>query len=211
MTTNTDKMHKENTIVSGLDLPPSDPPAELDIFAKYALPKGQESVVTTKKLITQVPVRKPGREQWVRTELNPERWHPFPLLELKEDGEMYLVAPEVHEQLAGEPSFIAARLVPSVTDGGVFFYWPIRLPDSNGRINPWHESAATAAEIAREKWVRIVANRSLGGYDVLTAEFEREPQWPDLDPATLIGTAFRGKTIDTIDHPVLLRLKGRAA
>jgi hypothetical protein len=55
-----------------------------------------------------------------------------------------------------------------------------------------------------------VANRSLGGYDVMTAEFEREPQWPDLDPLTLIRTAFRGKTIDTVDHPVLLRLKGRS-
>ena len=196
---------------NSIEMPPADTPADLDLFAKYALPKGQESVVTTKKLITQVPVRKPSREQWVRTETNPDLWRPFPMLELKEDGEMYLVAQEVHDQLAGEPAFIAARLVPSVTDGGVFFYWPIRLPDSDGRINPWHESAATAADIAREKWVRIVANRSLGGYDVMTAEFEREPQWPDLDPLTLIRTAFRGKTIDTVDHPVLLRLKGRTA
>jgi len=192
-------------------LPPTTVPADIDELAAFALPPGQEAVVSTQKLITQVPVRKPSREQWVRTSPDQEAWRPWPLLELKEDGEMYLVAASLHSELAGEPSFIAARLVPAVTDGGVFFFWPIRLPDATGKMNPWHESAATAADIAREQWVRIVANRALGGYDVLTARFDREPKWPDLEQNELLKIAFRGRRLETIDHPVLQRLKGYAA
>ena len=185
-------------------LPPTEVPADIDELAAFALPPGQEAAVVAEKLITQVPVRKPGREQWVRTSPDLETWRPWPLLELKEDSEMYLVATAIHHELAGEAAFITARLVPAVTDGGVFFFWPIRLPDSAGRMNSWHESAAQAAEIARDQWVR------LGGYDVNVAKFEREPKWPTLPQAELLKIAFRGRQISTIDHPVVMRLKGYA-
>jgi hypothetical protein len=191
-------------------LPPTTIPADIDELAAFALPPGQESAVVTEKLITQVPVRKPGREQWVRTSPDMETWRPWPLLELKEDSEMYLVATAIHHELAGEAAFITARLVPAVTDGGVFFFWPIRLPDSAGRLNSWHESAAQAAEIARDQWIRMTANRGLGGYDVNVAKFEREPQWPTLPQTELLKIAFRGRQISAIDHPVVMRLKGYA-
>ena len=191
-------------------LPPTKVPADIDELAAFALPPGQEAVVVTEKLITQVPGRRPGREQWVRTSADMETWRPWPLLELKEDSEMYLVATAIHHELAGEAAFITARLVPAVTDGGVFFFWPIRLPDSTGRMNSWHESAAQAAEIARDQWVRLTANRGLGGYDVNVAKFEREPKWPNLPQADLLKIAFRGRQISTIDHPIIQRLKGYA-
>jgi hypothetical protein len=210
----TDKT-KTETAAAGADttntLPPTTVPVEIDDLAAFALPPGQEAVVVTQKVITQVPVRKPSREQWVRTSRDMETWRPWPLLELKEDGDIYLVAAAVHNELAGEPAFVAARLVPAVTDGGVFFFWPIRLPDATGKLNSWHESAAAAADLAREQWVRIVANRGLGGYDTLTAKFDREPQWPETEQNELLKIAFRGKQITSIDHPILRRLKGYAA
>ena len=55
-------------------LPPAAVPANLDDFAAFALPSGRESVVSAEKLITQVPVRKPSREQWVRTSPDLEAW-----------------------------------------------------------------------------------------------------------------------------------------
>jgi hypothetical protein len=196
--------------ITNQTLPPTSVPADIDELAAFALPPGQEAVVVTQKLITQVPVRKPNREQWVRTSPDMETWRPWPLLELKEDSEMYLVANSIHHELAGEAAFIAARLVPAVTDGGVFFYWPIRLPDSSGRLNSWHESAVQAAEIAREQWVRLSANRSLGGYEVNVAKFEREPKWPDMPQEELLKIAFRGRMISTLEHPIIQRLKGYA-
>jgi hypothetical protein len=84
------------------------------------------------------------------------------------------------------------------------------MPDSYGRLNPWHESALRAAEIATKQWVRITANRQLGGYDVLTAQFEKEPAWPNECDEELIKIAFREKFISSIDHPVIRRLKGLA-
>jgi hypothetical protein len=191
-------------------LPPTDVPADIDELAAFALPPGQEAVIATEKLLLNVPVRKPTRENWVRTSADMETWRAWPLIELKEDAEVYLVAQSLHAQLAGEPAFVAARLVPSVTDGGVAFFWPIRLPDASGKINSWHESARRAAEAARDRWVRIVANRALGGYDVMTASFDREPLWPKETQTELLKVAFRDRMIDSLDHPVVKRLRGVA-
>lgn len=191
-------------------LPPATVPANLDDFAAFALPSGRESVVAAEKLITQVPVKKPSREWWVRTSPDLETWRAWPVLELKEDGDTYLVHETLHAELVGEPAFVAVRLVPAVTDNGVPFFWPVRLPDSSGKINSWHESAARAAEIARENWVRLVADRTLGGYQVFTASFERQPQWPKQTQAELLKIAFQGRLLESTDHPVIKRLKGWA-
>lgn len=189
-------------------LPPSDVPANLDEFAAFALPAGREAVVTTEKLFTQCPVRKPGREQWVRTMTDQSTWRAWPVLELKEDGEVYLVHEGLHDALAGEATFVAVRLVPSITDTGVPFLWPVRLPDAAGKINSWHESAQRAAEIAKERWVRLIADRTLGGYQVHTASFEREPRWPKEPQSEWLKVAFRGRMLESVDHPVIRRLKG---
>jgi hypothetical protein len=191
-------------------LPPTTVPVDLQELSAYALPPGQECIVASTKIIAQVPVRKPSKNQWVRTWPELADWRPWPLLELKEDGEVYLVASAVHADLAGEGSFISARLVPTVTSTGVFTFWPIRLPDSTGKLNPWHEAAANAADIARSQWVRIVANMQMGGYDVHTTPFDLAPKWPTLPHGDLLKIAFRGRCIDSPDHPVVRRLKGLA-
>ena len=36
-------------------------------------------------------------------------------------------------------------------------------------FNPWHQSAAEAAERAMTCWVRVTANRSLGAYEIFEA------------------------------------------
>ena len=145
----------------------------------------------------------------MRTVSDEQRWRPWPLLELKEESaETYLVHSGMLHELAGEPTLVFARLVLTITNQGVLFWWPIRLPGPDGRLNPWHESAQRAAETAKDHWVRIVANRSLGGYDVYTAQFQQEPQWPAESDDELIAVAFRGRMLTSVDHPVVLRLRG---
>jgi hypothetical protein len=55
----------------------------------------------------------------------------------------------------------------------------------------------------------VAANMSLGAYDVFEAMGELpEPEWPDISFNELITIAFKGRIIDSPDHPVLKRLKG---
>jgi hypothetical protein len=45
---------------------------------------------------------------------------------------------------------------------------------------------------------------------VFTAQFEREPQWPKQSQAELLKIAFQGRLLESVDHPVVKRLKGLA-
>ena len=58
--------------------------------------------------------------------------------------------------------------------------------------------------------MRLVADRTLGGYQVFTASFERQPQWPKQTQAELLKIAFQGRLLESTDHPVIKRLKGWA-
>jgi hypothetical protein len=50
---------------------------------------------------------------------------------------------------------------------------------------------------------------SAGCYDVYTAsESLSEPEWPTTPFATLLKVAFKDKFIDSLDHPVLRKLRG---
>src|SRR4051812_11570689 len=61
--------------------------------------------VGVKKLLTTVPVRKPGREAFVRTHPDPAYRLLTGVVELKEEREIYLVAPVLWDDLATESTF----------------------------------------------------------------------------------------------------------
>jgi hypothetical protein len=85
--------------------------------------------------------------------------------------------------------------------------WPIRLPDNNGRLDAWNQSALKAAEIAKEKWIRVASNRSLGAYEIyLPQGMLDDPEWPELSMQQIVNIAFEGRFIDSMDHPVVKEL-----
>jgi hypothetical protein len=50
---------------------------------------------------------------------------------------------------------------------------------------------------------------SLGAYEVFEATGELpEPQWPELPFSQILQIAFKDKYIDSLDHPVLRKLRG---
>ena len=54
-----------------------------------------------------------------------------------------------------------------------------------------------------------MANMPAGTYDVLEAAGQfPEPVWPEVSLQQLLEIAFKGRVIDTMDHPVLRRLRG---
>jgi hypothetical protein len=167
------------------------------------------SAAGVRKVLTTIPVRKPSREWFVRTHPDPAYRLETAVLELKEDREIYLVAPALWEALATEPTFSPKLLVLTVNRQGVVFLWYLRLPGPDGKIDDWSRSALEAANEAKKSWVRVTPNMSLGAYDVAVATGQLvEPTWPDRPFNEILRIAFRDKMISSWDHPVLRRLRG---
>ena len=164
-----------------------------------------------KKALLTVPVRKPSKEWWIQTHADPSYRLQTAVLELKEDRETYLVDPALWHELATEATFSPRALFTSITRQNVVFLWPIRLPGPDGKIDEWNRSALEAATMAEGRWLRVAANMHLGAYEVFTASADLpEPEWPDTPFNGLLRVAFKDRYIDTLEHPVLKRLRGEA-
>jgi hypothetical protein len=163
-----------------------------------------------KKLLLTVPVRKPHKQEFVRVHQDQEyRLTPAAIIELRQDREVYLVTTEMASAIPDE--LTPVTLFTAVTRQGTVFLWPVRLPGIDGKSNEWHRSAAEAAERAMRRWVRVMANMSLGAYEVFEATGNLpEPTWPDLPFEQLLQVAFRDRIVDRPDHPLLERLQGKS-
>ena len=83
------------------------------------------------------------------------------------------------------------------------------MPGPDGRQDAWNQSALEAAQLAMGKWIRIAANMSLGAYEIFEATGNiPNPIWPDLTFEQLVQIAFKGRFINSADHPVLRNLRG---
>lgn len=188
-------------------LPPTTAP---DLFADIsALRLSQDfaSSVGVKKALLTVPVRKPAKEWFIRT--NPALRIETAVLELKEDREVYLVSPALWPELASESTFGPRALYASLNRQNVLFVWPIRLPGPAGKIDDWNRSALEAAAMAESSWVRVASNMALDAYEVFTATADwPEPAWPELPFNEILRVAFKGRVIETLDHATLRRLRG---
>ncbi len=180
-----------------------------DLFDLSRLRLSQDFAQTlgVRKLLNTVPVRKPSRQEFVR--VHPDEGHRLEtfVLELKEDRETYLVNPDLWQEL---PSELTPKLLcTSINRQRVLTLWPIRMPGEDGRLDQWNASAMEAAELARNRWVRVVANMSLGAYEVYEATGDLpDPEWPDLSFHEILKIAFKGHYITDLDHPVVRRLRG---
>jgi hypothetical protein len=160
-----------------------------------------------KKLLTTVPVKKPGRQDFIRVHPSPAYRFDARAIVLKEDDETYLVHPSLHDALLDEMIFVT--IFTAITRQGVAFLWPVRLQSPEDRPLAWWTSAREAAEMAIQKWIRITANKALGAYEITSAEsLIADPEWPSLSFQQLIEIAFRDRLIDRMDHPVVKRLRG---
>ena len=190
---------------------PSSPEAKGNDFSKFRLSQDFASQIGVKKILTNVPVRKPSKQEFVRVHPD-EAWRmEIALIEIKDEREVYLVAPE----LLGELSEFTtpACLFTTISRQKVLTLWPVKLPGLDGRSNPWHESALDAAKLAINSWVRVSANMSLGAYEVFEARSEMPaPEWPEsgMNFNSLLGIAFRGRIIDSMEHPIVNALLGVA-
>ena len=206
----TEKNLNDDSLNSSIQLPNSSGIKETD-FSKYRLSQDFLSQVGVKKVLSTVPVRKPSKQEFVRVHPHEEWRLDTLLLELKDERENYLIAPELHEELSEFAT--PTSLLTTISRQKVLMLWPTKLPGLDGRSNPWHDSALQAAKLAEEKWVRVSANMSLGGYEVFEALGNlSDPEWPDdgINFDRLLEIAFRGRIINSLDHPIVKKLRGLA-
>lgn len=160
-----------------------------------------------KKLLTTVPVRKPGQQDFVRVHPGENYRETVAMIELKDDREYYLLPKRIAAELPGE--FVMVTLFTTITRQGVIHLWPVRLPTPDGRRNIWHHSAMEAAQLAMTRWVRVKANMALGAYEISEAASTiPDPTWPPVTFQELLRIAFRHQYVDSINHPVVDRLRG---
>jgi hypothetical protein len=102
------------------------------------------------------------------------------------------------------------RLALASKPNDVFFL--CEVPSQN-LDNSWNQSALEACEQAKTYWL-IAASRKAEGADNYKIKRARdqdsfpEPKWPTKPLDELILEAFKGRMIDTLDHPGMLRLLG---
>jgi hypothetical protein len=181
-----------------------------DPFQPEALRLSQNFGTTAgvKKVLNVVPVRRPGRHDFVRVHPSEDYRVITAVIELSgERGETFLVAPHMRDYLGAE--FVPVHLFTAITRQGTLFLWPCKVPGPDGRSNRWNESLLDAAERASTQWVRVVADMGLGAYQLYQAAGElSDPAWPDYPFAEILKVAFRDRLIDSGDHPVVRRLRG---
>jgi hypothetical protein len=165
--------------------------------------------VGVKKLLTTIPVRKPNPQDFVRVREGSEYRENFPIIELKDEREEYIVTASLVPELAGE--YVTKTLHLAINRQGTLFFWPVRLPSPDGKDNNWWRSGREAADLAMKDWVRVKANMNLGAYDIFKADSViSKPEWPEIGFWDLIKIAFRDHLVDRIDHPVIKRLRGQS-
>ena len=161
-----------------------------------------------KRLLTTVPVGRPSRQDFFRVHPDPTfTLTPAATVELKEHRETFLLTPDIANQLPGE--YTTVKLVTAIDRQGNLRLWALKIPTTDGRASEWHHSAIEAAERAKTAWIRIVANMSVGAYDIFEAIGELpEPVWPSTNFTELLSIAFRGRLVEDLNHPLIRRLQG---
>jgi hypothetical protein len=188
-------------------------PTPVDTYdpALLGLSQDFDGEANVKKFWDMIPVEKPPKERVFRVHPDPKLKLKTVLLDLKDDNEKYLVLPALRSHLANEGTCGVFTLLACVSKQGSPFLWPIRMADADGRWNRWHMSAWEIANKATIRWARMQSNRDAGlyvaEYDKRPPDEQQEPVWPDLTLKEWLSLAFRGFTIDRLDHPVLKRLR----
>ena len=167
--------------------------------------------VGVKKVLNKIPVRKPSKQWFVRTHVT--MVYQAYIIDLEDDRETYLVLPHVAQVLGSDVAPKEIRL--GVTRQGNLFFWPIRVPGPDGRIDDWNDAAMQASHEAIDTWISLKPNMQLGTYTTIVAE----EKWPDPDwnaitqgkglEELLLDIAFRNRVVDSLEHPVALQLLGK--
>ena len=182
-------------------------PTTFDINA-YRITQNYGETFGSKKIVNMIFVSKPPKGRFFRSSRDPGNTVDVYVFEDKVESSYHLVSPEVAAALGGLVRAITLHL--AVDRANNPFLIPVPFPSENGTRNPWHQSLLNAIEAAKERWIRIEADKSAGIYQVHEALGElAEPVWPELSMDELVRIAFNGRVIDNLEHPKVQSALGR--
>jgi hypothetical protein len=173
------------------------------------LPQGFSLMVGGKRIITTVRVGKPDRQSWIRVHPDPEMRIDTAIYSCREDGGVYLVESPLWSELGNELTQVT--IFTAIDTLNTVFLWLIKKPKSDGKVNDWNESNLRGALEAQKQWVRVASNLGRGAYDIFHSPIERpEPEWPKETFYELLQIAFKDRYINSLEHPLVQRLLGKA-
>jgi hypothetical protein len=194
--------HEANNILAEADM--NKKPDETDVLTLLRVSQDFAAKAGSKKVITTVPIRNPKRGEFLRVHPTME---PMLVYTLVDEQETFVATASIAINFPGD--MIPKLLAPTISRQGTLFLWALRIPGEDGRINNWHASAKEAAGRAVRVWVRVQANMALGAYEVYEAVGAiPDPEWPSLSMDEIVRIAVKGRVIDSLDHPVLQKLRG---
>jgi len=178
---------------------------ELDL-ASLALPQNFADLAMVKTESIRIPLSKPGRQMWFSPHPDQKLWMTVAILKDETDSENYVLTENVRNLVQND--WMAKTLVPCITKQGTLMLWPIRMPGADGKLDSWNQSAMQIAMNYGDRWIRVGSNRESGSYEATTpvAEFD-VPKWPE-DMTEVFRKALKSAMIDSLDHPILKRLRG---
>jgi hypothetical protein len=194
--------------------PDPDPNADFvgepaDPFDPEALRISGEAEISTERVLTAVPVRKPKRDEFFRVRPGAEFTMDALVVERDDDldREVYVVVPAVADAVLEVARRV--RLFTCISKRTTVFLWPAKLPAEASAGRRYAETGLIIAQAAETLWVRMWGDRSLGGYTYVKAKGNlEEPKWPDKTFRELLRIAFEGRIIDRPDHPLIRELNG---
>jgi hypothetical protein len=176
-------------------------------FEALRLNQSFDQIVGAQSVLTSVSVRKPGAQEWFRVHPDPSWRLQTTILQIKEEGESYLISPSLRTDLWDE--ILPIVLFTAVSRQGEPFLWPVRLPKVDGRIDKFIETDLTAAKVAETQWVRRYWVPEIKSHKILAAKnLSDNPVWPEVGFQELLKLAFRDRFIQDINHPVVKSLRG---
>jgi hypothetical protein len=167
----------------------------------------------TRQILNEVPVGRPGNSDWVWVFYDPAYRLECAVYEPKSTtstskGRTHLVTPAVVEKMKFERGIRNVEIFTFVDRHGNLGLWPVGFPNEE-RENAWIDSARDAAINHAGKWINIrsdlTANRYLLSEPISPLP---APAAPALPLSKLLAIAFKGRVIDSVDHPLMRELRG---
>jgi hypothetical protein len=174
----------------------------------YRAPRG--GVVKREQLV--IPEGRP-KDTYFRVDPREEMQWSTALLEYKPEGALhpdtYILAPDVAGELGPRSKPVVIRVCICRPD--ILKLWAVKVPQTvRGKPNGYTQSAWDALRILEKEWACLVTNESSTGYDVILAETQwPDPQWRNTSMGELVFKCYRGRFIDSMDHEVIQKIKGR--
>ena len=158
-----------------------------------------------KQILTDVTVRKPKADEWIRT--HPEyRINTWIYRPSAKPTELYYVCPHIQPLIQKHCRYTS--LYTAINSQGVLFLWPVAV-DNPDKSNKYLTSAHIAAEQAIHTWLQLVSNQNAGHYDVFKPDgVISDPEWPEFSFQAIIDAAFLHSTVDSEDHAVVKHIRG---